>query len=306
MEESECSVGRRSIYLVLRNARSADFSVPQLPASWSVRQIELARFRLRQARFVSVHEVALQWDGGERVATPGTAVTFGRGSAETPVDIRISSEQSVHRRCGRIEVLEDGWVLSNVGREKPIRVHRDGTTGTVDVESGTRRRFEGGDFELHVRVHGRRSAVLRLQSNLPGLTGTVDAPGSTVLRGLQTEGVYFKTLLVLCEHALRTGSISQVPHNKEIAARLRQAAIDEGATADIVEDRVRHLESAVRGATTSAVENNLRRTGDILGVREELDAGLGTRDAKVRLIDAAIALGIVKPEHLDLLPDWDD
>src|SRR5690348_14773292 len=44
---------------------------------------------------------------------PGRAATFGRGSADTPVDV-VLPDAGVSRLAGRILAVEDHWLVSNL------------------------------------------------------------------------------------------------------------------------------------------------------------------------------------------------
>ncbi|MFI8191859.1 serine/threonine protein kinase [Streptomyces sp. NPDC085946] len=223
---------------------------------------------------------------------PGDVVDFGRGTPGGGGVAIPLADPGVSRRAGQLEAAGDYWRLSNFSRSVSYVVEN----------------LEGAGEYLTV-APGRLGAPVPFEFSrvvLPALTGTaafkVFAPQHAYLADGPADGAgeqtvhpfaldptskYFLVLVALCEPRLRDASDTVLP-----------------GVGDIVE-RLRPLESC-RDLTRSAVNYHI----DYLAFAKlRLDlgddtAGDGARTGakRARLASVALRFGLVREEHLALLP----
>lgn len=237
-----------------------------------------------------MHRLNLEWDGGEAMLSLGDHVTFGRQSSSRKPDLVITTDQRVHALSGLVEVLVDCWVLTNMGGQRPLQITRDGRAGRETLLPGEVTRFHGGVAEIGIRLSPSSQLTFSVKSSIPSAQAVPNAVGSTVLERVDEGTLTFWTLLALCEPSLRAGVVSEIPTDMEIAQRLLSVGLDP--------------DSAMRAAARRErnVSKRLRDVRDKLGLTEVGEDGqsdgLGRPDAKVRLIDLAIAMNLVSRENL--------
>ncbi|MET8976921.1 serine/threonine protein kinase [Streptomyces sp. NPDC004539] len=219
---------------------------------------------------------------------PGDVAEFGRG--DVPILLR---DPGISRRAGRLEAAEDYWRLSNFNKETAYVVEN----------------LEGAGEYLTV-APGRLGAPVPFEFSrvvLPGLNGTVDfkvfAPQHAYLDERSTPGAgeltvhpyaldatakYFLVLVALCEPRLRDPADSVLPGAGDIAERLRPLDSCRGLTRSAVNYHIDYLAFA-----------KLR-----LDIGDEPGGdGAGRTGAKrARLASHALRFGLVREEHLTLLP----
>ncbi|WP_055530470.1 hypothetical protein [Streptomyces graminilatus] len=222
---------------------------------------------------------------------PGDIAEFGRGEVSI-----VLPDPGISRRAGRLEAAEDYWRLSNFSRDTAYVVENlEGAGEYITVAPG----------RLGAPVPFEFSRVV-----LPALNGTADfkvfAPQHAYLNersvpcsgdsgeltvhpyALDPTAKYFLVLVALCEPRLRDPGDSALPGAGDIAERLRP------------------LESC-RGLTRSAVNYHidyLALSKLRLDVEDDPGAdGVGRTGAKrARLASLALRFGLVREEHLALLP----
>ncbi|QNP68616.1 serine/threonine protein kinase [Streptomyces roseirectus] len=218
---------------------------------------------------------------------PGDIAEFGRGAPGKTMPITLP-DPGISRRAGRLEAAEDYWRLSNYSRDTAYVVENlEGAGEYITVAPG----------RLGAPVPFEFSRVV-----LPALGGTADfkvfapqhayldersAPGAGELTvhpyALDATAKYFLVLVALCEPRLRDPADTTLPGAGDIA------------------DRLRPLDSC-RGLTRSAVNYHI----DYLAFAKlRLDTGDdpgGTGAKRARLASLALRFGLVREEHLALLP----
>ncbi|MCX4904426.1 serine/threonine protein kinase [Streptomyces sp. NBC_00878] len=223
---------------------------------------------------------------------PGDLADFGRGGPGDAGPAVVLSDPGVSRRAGRLEAAEDYWRLSNFSQ----------TAGYV-VEN-----LEGAGEYITV-APGRLAAPVPFEFSrvvLPALNGTADfkvfapqhayldersAPGAgdqTVNPfALDPTSKYFLVLVALCEPRLRAPSDTALPGAGEIAERLRPLDSCRDLSRSAVNYHIDYLAFA-----------KLRLDhGDTEG---EQNGRTGAKRAQ--LVAAALRFGLVREEHLALLP----
>ncbi|GAV40448.1 serine/threonine protein kinase [Streptomyces acidiscabies] len=218
---------------------------------------------------------------------PGDVAEFGRG--DVPIVLR---DPGISRRAGRLEAAEDYWRLSNFSRDTAYVVEN----------------LEGAGEYLTV-APGRLGAPVPFEFSrvvLPSLGGTADfkvfAPQHAYLDERSTPGAgeltvhpyaldatakYFLVLVALCEPRIRDPADSALPGAGDIAERLRPLDSCRGLTRSAVNYHIDYLAFA-----------KLR-----LDVGEEPGGDGGRTGAKrARLASLALRFGLVREEHLALLP----
>jgi serine/threonine-protein kinase len=225
---------------------------------------------------------------------PGDIVGFGRGLPGGGGVAIALTDPGISRHAGQLEAAGDYWRLSNFSRSVSYVVENlEGAGEYITVAPG----------RLGAPVPFEFSRVV-----LPALNGTasfkVFAPQHAYLGERSADGVgeqtvhpfaldptskYFLVLVALCEPRLRDPSDSALPGVGEIVERLRP------------------LESC-RDLTRSAVNYHidyLAFTKLRLDLGEEAGpAGDGGRTGakRARLASVALRFGLVREEHLALLP----
>ncbi len=249
-------------------------------------------------------------DGTERELTPGMRVTFGRGRA---ADIRVlPEERSLSRIAGEIIVESAGVRVVNLSRTHSLKVvtdtgdsstlaqAREGmSTASVVVSSGTAAVGSAGMHRsgqtVRITVPGRWDGADR-----PLRPSPVEEPSTVGPDGLDPNTKYFVVALALCRDRLENpGQGGTNPTAKEITLRALKMVH--------AWHLVRAIESgddAVQARFTQQIQEHLKYLKERVEGTGQLPRG--TRITKPVLEAALVDLGIVRPEHLELLedPDW--
>lgn len=225
---------------------------------------------------------------------PGDVVEFGRGLPGGRGVAIVLPDPGISRRAGRLEAAEDYWRLSNFSSDSAYVVENLEGAGEY-LTVAPRRLGAPVPFEfsrvvlpalngtVDFKVFAPQHAYLDERSAVPGAGDQTVHPYA-----LDMTAKYFLVLVALCEPRLRDQSDSALP-----------------GVGDIVE-RLRPLESC-RGLTRSAVNYHIDYLAFAklrLDVGEEPGAeGNGRTGAKrARLASLALRFGLVREEHLALLP----
>ncbi|MGC9538142.1 serine/threonine protein kinase [Streptomyces sp. UG1] len=224
---------------------------------------------------------------------PGDVADFGRGVPGGRDVSIVLPDPGISRRAGRLEAAEDYWRLSNFSRDTAYAVENlEGAGEYITVAPG----------RLGAPVPFEFSRVV-----LPALSGTAEfkvfapqhayldersAPGAGELTvhpyALDATAKYFLVLVALCEPRLRDPSDGTLPGAGDIA------------------DRLRPLESC-RGLTRSAVNYHIDYLAFAklrldVGDEHRADGNARTGAKRARLASLALRFGLVREEHLALLP----
>lgn len=238
-------------------------------------------------------------NGGDAVTLrlgPGEHARFGRGSARTPVELRLADE-AVSRLAGEIRATDDHWQLSNLSTTHSYLVENPEGAGEY-LRVPPRRIGAPIPFEFaRVVLPSRRDTPLSFQVFAPDhvfLDAHAPGGGSWESRtltaySLDETATYFLVLVALCEPWLRDRSPVAVPTTPQIVERLRGHGACARLTARAVTSHIDYLADeklriVVPAATDDADRANRRN---------------GKREAVVGL---ALKFGIVGEEHLTLLP----
>ncbi|CAL9345745.1 serine/threonine protein kinase [Streptomyces sp. enrichment culture] len=225
---------------------------------------------------------------------PGDVVDFGRalpGSGGVAIAL---DDPGISRRAGQVEAAGDYWRLSNFSR-----------TVSYAVEN-----LEGAGEYLTV-APGRLGAPVPFEFSrvvLPALTGTagfkVFAPQHAYLGEESADGLgeqtvhpfaldptakYFLVLVALCEPRLRDASDTALPGAGEIVDRLRPLPSCRDLTRSAVNYHIDYL----------ALTKLRLDTGEEGAPGAE---GGRTGAKRARLASVALRFGLVREEHLGLLP----
>ncbi|MGW4023390.1 serine/threonine protein kinase [Streptomyces sp. NPDC005009] len=223
---------------------------------------------------------------------PGDVVDFGRGLPGGGGVAVPLTDPGVSRRAGRLEAAGDHWRLSNFSRSVSYVVENlEGAGEYITVAPG----------RLGAPVPFEFSRVV-----LPALSGTaafkVFAPQHAYLGHEAADGAgeqtvhpfaldptskYFLVLVALCEQRLRDASDTALPGVGDIVERLRPLESCHDLTRSAVNYHIDYLASA-----------KLR-----LDLGDETPAdGARTGAKRARLASVALRFGLVREEHLALLP----
>ncbi|WP_240967382.1 FHA domain-containing protein [Streptomyces composti] len=226
---------------------------------------------------------------------PGDIVSFGRGQpGGTDVAIPLD-DPGISRHAGQLEAAGDYWRLSNFSRSVSYVVEN----------------LEGAGEYLTV-APGRLGAPVPFEFSrvvLPALAGTasfkVFAPQHAYLGDRPSDGLgeqtvhpfaldptakYFLVLVALCEPRLRDPSDSTLPGVGEIVERLRPLDSCRDLTRSAVNYHIDYLSFT-----------KLRLDpGEEAGTTA--DGGGRTGAKRARLASVALRFGLVREEHLALLP----
>ncbi|UQW99576.1 serine/threonine protein kinase [Streptomyces sp. RerS4] len=226
---------------------------------------------------------------------PGQVARFGRGSATNPVELRLV-DAAISRLAGEIRVTDDHWQLSNHSSTHSYLVENPEGAGEY-LRVPPRRAAAPIPFEFaRVVLPTRGSTPVSFQVFAPdhvyleaGGAGVGGRGHTTVTAySLDETARYFLVLVALCEPRLRDESPLAVPTTPEIVARLRGHPACAALTARAVSAQIDYLadEKMRIGAPTGA------------GARREARRN-GKREA---LVGLALRFGLVREEHLALLP----
>ncbi|WP_370409510.1 serine/threonine protein kinase [Streptomyces fradiae] len=226
---------------------------------------------------------------------PGERVRFGRGSATTPVELRLADE-AVSRLAGEIRATDDHWQLSNLSATHGYLVENPEGAGEY-LRVPPRRLGAPIPFEFsRVVLPSRRETPLSFQVFAPDhvYLDPHAAGGSWESRtltaySLDETATYFLVLVALCEPWLRDSSPVAVPTTPQVVERLRgHAAARTPLTARAVSAHIDYL-----------ADEKLRIGAPGPDAAGRADRRNGKREAVVGL---ALKFGIVTEEHLALLP----
>ncbi|MGW0417796.1 serine/threonine protein kinase [Streptomyces sp. NPDC003015] len=224
---------------------------------------------------------------------PGDVADFGRGMPGGRAVSIVLPDPGISRRAGRLEAAEDYWRLSNFSHDTAYVVENlEGAGEYITVAPG----------RLGAPVPFEFSRVV-----LPALGGTVDfkvfAPQHAYLDEQSPSGAgeltvhpyaldatakYFLVLVALCEPRLRDPSDDVLPGAGDIAERLRPLESCRGLTRSAVNYHIDYLSLA-----------KLRLD---LGDEPGADGNGRTGVKRARLASLALRFGLVREEHLALLP----
>lgn len=225
---------------------------------------------------------------------PGERVRFGRGSATTPVELRLADE-AVSRLAGEIRATDDHWQLSNLSATHGYLVENPEGAGEY-LRVPPRRLGAPIPFEFsRVVLPSRRETPLSFQVFAPDhvYLDPHAAGGSWESRtltaySLDETATYFLVLVALCEPWLRDSSPVAVPTTPQVVERLRGHAACGRLTARAVSAHIDYL-----------ADEKLRIGAPGPDAAGRADRRNGKREAVVGL---ALKFGIVTEEHLALLP----
>ncbi|MEU8774251.1 serine/threonine protein kinase [Streptomyces sp. NPDC048606] len=230
---------------------------------------------------------------------PGQVARFGRGSATVPVELRLD-DAAISRLAGEIRVTEDHWQLSNHSDTHSYLVENPEGAGEY-LRVPPRRAGAPIPFEFsRVVLPTRGAAPVSFQVFAPdhvyleagGRSGAGAAGpwGRTTVTAysLDETARYFLVLVALCEPRLRDESPLAVPTTPEIVARLRNHPACAALTARAVSSQIDYLADEKMRIGAPAAP----------GARREARRN-GKREA---LVGLALRFGLVREEHLALLP----
>ncbi|MGW6573865.1 serine/threonine protein kinase [Streptomyces sp. NPDC054945] len=245
--------------------------------------------------------------GGDSVTLrlgPGEVARFGRGTATTPVELRLTDE-AVSRLAGEIRVVDDHWQLTNHSSTQSYLVENPEGAGEY-LRVAPRRAGAPIPFEFaRVVLPTRRGSTVSFQVYAPDHV-YLDPPrtdgswtGRTVTAySLDETATYFLVLVALCEPWLRDQSPVAVPTTPQIVERLRGHATGGRLTARAVSSHIDYLADEKLRIGVPAAASAAPETGGGAGTGAT-DRRNGKRDAVVGI---ALRFGIVREEHLPLLP----
>lgn len=223
---------------------------------------------------------------------PGERARFGRGSAGTPVELRLGDE-SVSRLAGEIHAIDDHWQLSNLSNTHAYLVENPEGAGEY-LRVPPRRVGAPIPFEFsRVVLPSRRETPLSFQVFAPDhvyldphTLGGSGASRTMTAYSMDETATYFLVLVALCEPWLRDRSPAAVPTTPQVVARL-------------------HGHPACARLTARAVSSHLDYLADEK-LRIDLPDGAGRADRRhgkrEAVVGLALKFGIVREEHLALLP----
>lgn len=224
---------------------------------------------------------------------PGDVAEFGRGTPGGRDVSIVLPDPGISRRAGRLEAAEDYWRLSNFSRDSAYVV--ENLEGAGEYLTVAPRRLGAPvpfEFSRVVLPALSGSAEFKVFAPQHAYLDEWSAPGAgeqTVHPyALDVTAKYFLVLVALCEPRLRELSDSALP-----------------GVGDIVE-RLRPLESC-RGLTRSAVNYHIDYLAFAklrldIGDEPGADGNARTGAKRARLASLALRFGLVREEHLALLP----
>ncbi|WP_219464174.1 FHA domain-containing protein [Nonomuraea rhizosphaerae] len=157
---------------------------------------------------------------------PGETATFGRGSDDVPVDI-VVADRAVSRLAGRIQAVEDYWLISNLSARRTYVIENPEGGGEF-VKVPPLRMGMPVPFEISRVIlpaeHGTTGFLVFAPEHVFGTAETVSSSSS----GAATQGVfpldrsakYFLVLVALCEARLHDPSSTVVPTVPQLIERL--------------------------------------------------------------------------------------
>ncbi|RLU82341.1 serine/threonine protein kinase [Streptomyces griseocarneus] len=225
---------------------------------------------------------------------PGEVARFGRGSATTPVELRLA-DAAISRLAGEIRVTDDHWQLSNHSATQSYLVENPEGAGEY-LRVPPRRAGAPIPFEFsRVVLPTRGAATVAFQVFAPDHVyldpaGADGQWGSRTLPAysLDETSRYFLVLVALCEPRLRDESPVAVPTTPQIVERLGSHPACGALTARAVSSHIDYI-----------AEEKMR-----IGVPEEQGPRREARRNGKReaIVGIALRFGLVREEHLALLP----
>ncbi|MGK5545148.1 serine/threonine protein kinase [Streptomyces sp. URMC 127] len=225
---------------------------------------------------------------------PGEVARFGRGSARTPVELRLA-DAAISRLAGEIRVTDDHWQLSNHSTTQSYLVENPEGAGEY-FRVPPRRAGAPIPFEFsRVVLPTRRGTTVSFQVFAPDHV-YLDADGAgggwgsrtVTAYSLDETAAYFLVLVALCEPRLRDESPVAVPTTPQIVERLRGHPACGRLTARAVSSHIDYLaEEKMRISAPAGADP--RREARRNGKRETI-------------VGLALRFGLVREEHLALLP----
>ncbi|MEU6625443.1 serine/threonine protein kinase [Streptomyces litmocidini] len=240
-------------------------------------------------------------DGGESYGDavtlrlgPGQVARFGRGSASTPVELRLA-DAAISRLAGEIRATDDHWQLTNhsgthsylvenpEGAGEYLRVPPRRVGAPVPFEFSRVVLPTRGDLTVSFQVFAPDHVYLD-----PDATGAPWGGRTVTAYSLDESATYFLVLVALCEPRLRDQSRVAVPTTPQIVERLRGHVTGGALTARAVSSHIDYL-----------AEEKLR-----LGGLDAREPGKGERrnGKREEIVGLALRFGLVREEHLALLP----
>lgn len=228
---------------------------------------------------------------------PGEVARFGRGSATTPVELRLDDE-AISRLAGEIRVTDDHWQLSNHSTTQSYLVENPEGAGEY-LRVPPRRAGAPIPFEFsRVVLPTRRNTTVSFQvfapdhvylDPCPGPDGAAGQWGSRTVMAysLDETALYFLILVALCEPRLRDESPVAVPTTPQIVERLKGHASCGQLKARAVSSHIDYL-----------AEEKMR----ISAPAEQGSGGARRNGKREALVGVALRFGLVREEHLALLP----
>ncbi|MGI5482634.1 serine/threonine protein kinase [Streptomyces lavendofoliae] len=222
----------------------------------------------------------------------GGVARFGRGSASTPVELRLA-DPAVSRLAGEIRVTDDHWQLSNLSTGQTYLVENPEGAGEY-FRVPPRRAGAPIPFEFARVVLPTRGSAVSFQVFAPDHVymdpDGMDGWGTRTLTAfsLDETATYFLVLVALCEPRLRDESAVAVATTPQIVDRLRSHPECGRLTARAVSSHIDYL-----------AEEKLRISAPATADPRQGARRNGKREAVVGL---ALRFGLVREEHLALLP----
>ncbi|GAP45995.1 hypothetical protein [Streptomyces azureus] len=225
---------------------------------------------------------------------PGDIADFGRGTPGGAGVRIVLTDPGVSRRAGQLEAAGDYWRLSNFSRSVSYVVENlEGAGEYLTVAPGRLGAPVPFEFSRVVIPALSATATFKVFAPQHAYLGEQSAPcgGEQTVHpfALDPTSKYFLVLVALCEPRLRDPSDTALPGVGQIVERLRPLESCRDLTRSAVNYHIDYLAFA-----------KLRLD---LGEETATGADGGRTGAKrSRLASVALRFGLVREEHLGLLP----
>jgi len=217
----------------------------------------------------------------------GEIATVGRGVPECPVTIALA-DPAVPRLAGEILATDTYWQLSNLSHQLSLLVENPEGAGEY-FRIAPRRLSAPVPFEFSRVVLATRSGTVGFQVYAPNhsyldprVPATRSGAATVCPFSLNEESLYFLVLVALCEPRLRDAGLA-VPTTPQVVARLR---------------RNPHYQRL----TPSAVCFHIDYLADTKLRIKSPDQHSRLDWKRETLVSVALRFGLVREEHLALLP----
>jgi hypothetical protein len=224
-----------------------------------------------------------------RELAPGQAATFGRGSAQSPVDIALP-DLAISRVAGRILAVEDHWLISNLSVRSTYVIENPEGGGEF-VKVAPRRLEMPVPFEFSrvvVPGTGRSAAFLVFapQHTYADVAANPDGSADATRTSfpLDETAKYFLILVALCEPRLWNPSSPVIPTAPEIMERLAGLPAVVGLTRAAVNFHIDYL---------AREKLRVKTPGGAAGAKADWQ--------RSALVSLALQFDLVREEHLALL-----